>query len=355
MSRNIKYNVIISFSRVKVEKAIGKREIPYYLGKGATDTIIFYKKKIVMSVCRSTKCSKSDIISKTNNTINSQIIKAIILFYANAINFPKLESIKVNISTLKSSIEEYTLEGGELPLILNPKHTRDGNLHFCPTKAIWEETGVGNAARIATSYWLDALDVQDRHTRFNRLWIAFNALFAYFGNKKAEVENLMYIRHQIQANKGCFSKTRKLVAGYTTQQLREQFRWMILCKADMKRSMKRFYDSLISFNEARIIELFRGITQSHQLRPKILSSSFQTGIDAHLSRGGTSEDIEIVILLCIKYAYFLRNQRQHGQIMDYNFKLTHNKEDEELDNINQLLSNLLLEMLDNISTFSVQS
>ncbi len=355
MSRNVKYDVIISFSRAKVENAIGKQEIPYYLGRGATDTITFHKKKIVMSMLRSTKCSRNDVISKTNNTINSQIIKAIILFYANANNFPKLESIKVNITAPKTAIEEYTIEGEELPQVLNPKQARDESLHFCPKEAIWKEVGLGNAARIATSYWLDALNAQDRHTRFNRLWIAFNALFAYFGNKKAEVENLIYIRQQIQANKDCFSKTMKLVAGYTTQQLREQFRWMILCKADMKRSMKRFYDSLISFNEARIIELFRGITQSHQLRPKILSSSFQTGIDAHLSRGGTSEDIEIVILLCIKYAYFLRNQRQHGQIIDYNFKLTHNKEDEELDNINQLLSNLLLEMLDNISTFSVQS
>lgn len=355
MSRNVKYDVIISFSHAKVKNAIGKQMIPYYLGRGAKDTIIFYKKKIVMSMSRSTKCSKSDIVSKTNNTINSQITKAIILYYANADNFPKLESIKINLAAPKSVTEEYTVSGEELPQILNPKHTRDGNLHFCPTEAIWEETGVGNAARIATSYWLDALDVQDRHTRFNRLWIAFNALFAYFGNKKAEVENLIYIRQQIQANKDCFSKTMKLVTGYTTQQLREQFRWMILCKADMKRSMKRFYESLISFNDPRIIELFRGITQSHQLRPKILSSSYQTGIDAHLSGEGTSEDIEIVILLCIKYAYFLRNQRQHGQIMDYNFKLTHNKEDEELDNINQLLSNLLLEILGNISIFRVQS
>ena len=355
MSRNVKYDVIISFSRAKVENAIGKQEIPYYLGRGATDTITFHKKKIVMSMLRSTKCSRNDVISKTNNTINSQIIKAIILFYANANNFPKLESIKVNITAPKTAIEEYTIEGEELPQVLNPKQARDESLHFCPKEAIWKEVGLGNAARISTSYWLDALNIQDRHTKFNRLWIAFNALFAYFGNRRAEVENLIYIRQLLQANKGCFVRTTALVKEYTTQVLREQFRWMILCKADMKRSIKRFYESLISFNDSRILELFKGLSQSHQLQPQITSSDYKNQIDAHLSGVGTSEDIEIVILLCVKYAYFLRNQRQHGQILDYNFKLTPNHEDEELDNINQLLSNLLLEMLDNISTFSVQS
>ena len=67
---------------------------------------------------------------------------------------------------------------------------------------------------------------------------------------------------------------------------------------------------------------------------------------------GTS-DIEIVALLCVRYAYFLRNRRMHGKVIDSSLELHITPEEAELHIINDLLSILILEILTNSDRISV--
>ena len=94
MSKQVKYQVTIKFLWANVEHALGKKDVPRYLGKGAKDKITFFKKKIVMDLTRSNEYSEEDILSNSNNTINSQIIKSLMLYYANAKSFPMIKSIE---------------------------------------------------------------------------------------------------------------------------------------------------------------------------------------------------------------------------------------------------------------------
>lgn len=92
MARNIKYEITIELTgNTKGQVSIGSINVPYYLGQGNTDRIKFMKKKIMMELYRGSVYSESDIISKANNTINSQIIKVLLLYYFSAVSFPSVK------------------------------------------------------------------------------------------------------------------------------------------------------------------------------------------------------------------------------------------------------------------------
>ena len=56
---------------------------------------------------------------------------------------------------------------------------------------------------------------------------------------------------------------------------------------------------------------------------------------------------DIALLLCIKYAYFLRNRYQHGIVIANNFKLAETADEKELPIINDILTTVIFELLQN--------
>ena len=344
MSKHFKYQVTIKFLRAKVDQAMGKKDVPRYLGRGATDKITFYKKKVVMELIRSNEYRVGDILCKSNNTINSQIIKVLMLYYANAQSFPMIKEIVCDeISPNRTNV--FTLQTNDISQQFNIRLARQTGMNFIPIAEMYGETPLGNASRRALSHWLKALNVEDQYVKFNELWVAFNSLFAYYGNKKQERNNLIYIREQIQQNDNLFPLAKGLVQNYTNEQLRNSFRWMLLFTNSIKRGRDNFCESLFAFNDERILNMFKSLINSGRIHDKVVAFGKYPDLQSHLDTQGVTKDIDIVLLLCIKYAYFLRNRYQHGIVIANNFKIKENKDDSELPIINQVLSTLILELL----------
>lgn len=55
----------------------------------------------------------------------------------------------------------------------------------------------------------------------------------------------------------------------------------------------------------------------------------------------------MIPLLTIKYSYFVRNKMFHGEIPDSTFKIHNNNEDIEIDKLNDILSSLICELINN--------
>ena len=70
-------------------------------------------------------------------------------------------------------------------------------------------------------------------------------------------------------------------------------------------------------------------------------------VQTHISSNTTLHDVELIPLLSIKYAYFVRNKMFHGEIPDSTFKIHKNNEDIEIDRLNDILSTLIFELLNN--------
>lgn len=355
MNRKFEYDVTITFAKANVVNSIGVQNIPYYLGKGNTDKIIFHKKKIKLCLFRFKKYSKEDILTKPNNTVNSQIIKSLILYYLNASNFPILKSIKCVIKNSQSEEELLSLNSQDLPNILSNQKEREEGMYINPNQYMWEESKLGNVIRIASSHWLHALNADNSLIKFNHLWIAFNALFGYYGNSKRECENLRYFKSQLLQHDELFSKSINVIKDFDAQRLRNSFRWLLMCKHDLRCAESTFC-SRVDFTDQRILHMFNSVTCSSQILGKIENQDNYTALRLKLDNISTiTNDIEVVALICIRYAYFIRNLHQHGNVLDSLFKLELTQEDSELAIINKLLLTLILEIIQGCDKLKVNA
>lgn len=347
MIAQVKYVVTIRFKGAKTAHTISSPlQIEYYMGRGRTDTFRFLKKKIVFTAYRSKVYSEEDILSHSNNTLNSQILKGIALFYANCLNFPPIKEISIVIH--KSSVEN-TLCFGEFILgqKYNFKSYRNPQYHFLPNEELFKENPLGTSMRIALSHWLMSINSSDEHICFEHLWTAFNAIFSYFDPiDKQEIKKQAYIRDELKRQSAHFDSVSQLVKDYSVATLRE-FRWLLLFKNHLQRD--RNADQLCKFmqryNDKRILLLFSELITSKSVSSHITTSREYTNLLSKLEIEGTNEDMDIILLLCIKYAYFLRNQLFHGHTWSYIFRLGRTAEDKELAHINTLLTKLIMEIL----------
>ena len=91
---------------------------------------------------------------------------------------------------------------------------------------------------------------------------------------------------------------------------------------------------------------FRDIYKCHK-KVRLNQENLFRNVQTHISSNTTLHDVELIPLLSIKYAYFVRNKMFHGEIPDSTFKIHKNNEDIEIDRLNDILSTLIFELLNN--------
>ena len=70
-------------------------------------------------------------------------------------------------------------------------------------------------------------------------------------------------------------------------------------------------------------------------------------VDSHIkSHLHAKADAELVTLIAIKYAYFVRNKLFHGETPDGIFKIRPNNIDLEFERLNSLLEVLVMELIE---------
>ena len=171
-------------------------------------------------------------------------------------------------------------------------------------------------------------------------------IFIYKRNTSKEVDCMSKMRIFIINNKNLFTNTLKITNAYTNNELRD-FRWRSLILNDYATSKKTkaFHDFILRYHDIRIMKLFNEILpyRIDFLNQENLFRNVQT----HISSNTTLHDVELIPLLSIKYAYFVRNKMFHGEIPDSTFKIHKNNEDIEIDRLNDILSTLIFELLNN--------
>jgi DNA-binding sugar fermentation-stimulating protein len=78
------------------------------------------------------------------------------------------------------------------------------------------------------------------------------------------------------------------------------------------------------------------------------NKGFFVEVDTHIQNSITNNansDNEVVSLLTGKYMYFVRNKTFHGEKVDSSFRLSVNKEDNELKFLNSVLEPYLIDLI----------
>lgn len=342
------YHIKILFQGNGIPRSIGRETSKYSGSLNYEDTFIFGSKSCSMVLSRSKKYEDGSILSNANNTITTQIVKALLCYYAISNDFPNIRSISIVRKQHGHDDYAYT----ECNSLIQPiTSTKIRNLVFQQQdiSGLLEETPKGQSLRIAMSYWLKGIASNDEYYKFDHIWRAFNRLFMYQGNSTKEIDCMIDFRNFLIMNSTSFPQSIAITNGYSKDQL-HSFRWskMILNNHDIQSKTKALVDFVKRYHDGRIMALLDEKLSCRRtyLRVEGLDSDVNTYINNHL---GDKCDIELVALMTLKYAYFVRNKVFHGETPDGTFKVKQDNIDKEMSSLNELLEILVYEIMKNHS------
>ena len=348
INRIYHYHVNIRFKGNGPAVRIGRRFSEYPGSQGFKDTFVFFPKSCSMVLSRSRLYADGEILSKANNSINTQIIKALLCYYAVSADFPVVESI--SIVRKKAGQPDYTYT--ECNNILQPIEKSTSRIHSVSLNVLdtlLKETPKGQTLRIAMSYWIKGVASDDVYYKFDHLWRAFNRLFMYEGNHPNENECMRTMRGFILGNPAHFSQSIAITNAYTRDVL-HGFRWsrMILNDYDTRKKTGALVQFVQRYHDSRIMNLLREkLVCRNNYIDDPANPTYRTTIDNHINTNlYTTVNAELVTLLCIKYAYFVRNKMFHGETTDGTFKVRPNNLDIEMKLLNDLLEVLVMELME---------
>lgn len=347
------YNVVIMFCDKNENANIGDKYTEYKGGGSFKDTITFSEDKISMELSRAKKYEDGLILSNANNTINAQIIKALLCYYAISPRFPLIKDLSIYRKDYSGTIYEYNECKSFIQPLGNWQNSYCRPLVFSQSvmDVLLNESPKGQSFRIAMSYWLKGYISNDEYFKFDHYWRAFNRLYMYLGCNSNELNSRIAMRDFILRHERFFSKSISVTNMYSQPEL-HSYRWnkMILNDYNTRSKTEALKDFVLRHHDCRIMQLLK---EKLACRMQFLKDKGLDGIvNLHIKTHNTSiQDGELVTLISIKYAYYIRNRFFHGEVPDGTFKIKNDNIDQEIQRINNLLEVLVWELIENHSLF----
>lgn len=340
------YHIKVDFSIPNKECAIGNIYAKYSNGKNNEDSFHFFSKSFTLIASRSKAYADGTILSNNGNSINGQLLKGLLYYYSLATSFPKISKISIIRKRVKSVDFNYTLDCANIIQPIIPSNNNPFRFNKEVVKEIFNESERGNAYRIALSYWLKGIASSERYYKFDHIWRAFNSLYLYHANTKIDFDGRKHMRQYIIDNPGLFPLTLRIANLYSSNDLRK-FRWraFILNDFGTYKKIVAFKEFVLRYNDERIMNLFKEVLPYRE--DFLKNAGFYGDVVSHINQVPTRKDEELITLLSIKYAYFVRNKMFHGEIPDRTFKIHNDLIDDEIDNLNSILSTLIYEIINN--------
>lgn len=339
------YRIKISFSSASKECTKLKFKTPYPKGNGKTDEIRFSPKMIDIRAYRSRKCTAESIMFNCNNSINAQITKALLFYYAVSSKIPQIDKIRITCFPNKEDEQNAVYTDVLQPLMCVTGTNKTPVRHNALEKIVFNEDECGKSLRIVISYWLKAQSCEDVGIRFDYLWRAFNRIYQYHHNGGTEFDCLYGIRQFLLNNCQLFPET--ICSVVSISALSTTFRWnkMITNNYPTISNTNAFADMIKRYTDSRIMNLFR---ERLSIREEYLRTMnrYQDVLN-HISRNlHTQNDIELVALLCVKYGYYVRNKSFHGETLATTFRIGKDSIYKEFDALNKVFTSLICEFIE---------
>lgn len=342
----------ITFKGEGASARLGRKVSGYSGAHPYSDTFVFYQKKCQLVLSRTKKYEDGTILTNANNSVNAQIIKALLCYYSITRDFPVVDKITIVRKSTRTADFLYT----EVNTITQPLLNKTSRTLSCDpviVNGLMENNQRGQALRIAMSYWLKGISSNDVYYKFEHLWRAFDRLFFYQGNKSTDHDNMVIMRQFILDNSRSFTRSIGITNGYSEEKL-YSYRWvrMILNDYDTQRKTAALVDFVNRYHDGRIMGLLKQklVCRNEYLTNEGLLEKVHSHITSNLT---TRIDAELVTLIAIKYAYFVRNKMFHGEVIDRTFRVKENNLDVEMINLNELMEVLVMELMENYQLLRV--
>lgn len=282
-SRIYHYHVTIDFKGIGPINRIGMKYSGYTGKHSYEDTFVFFARRCSMVLSRTKAFNDGEILSHANNSINTQIIKALLCYYALSRDYPIVDNI--SIVRKRTGMPDYVYS--ECNNIVQPIGNATRRTLTCSLNvldALLDESPKGQTMRIAMSYWLKGISSNDVYYRFDHLWRAFNRLFMYHGNHPKEFNCMVAMRELIINYSTHFSRSIAITNSYSKDEL-HGYRWvrMILNDYDTKQKTDALVAFVQRYHDGRIMELLREkLTCRNNYLDDVNRPDLRTIVDSHI-------------------------------------------------------------------------
>lgn len=349
MTRDNIYTIEILFDLDSRTRTIFVGQVPYFGSASFLDDFKIQNDKIIIEAKRSAIIPLDNIFYNHFSSLYNQILKSLLFYYASTRKFAKIKSIKISRARSQKILEERIFKDNQFNQVLDDSFKLNYQIDQNRLQELFNETSKGQTTLIAVSYLLIANTTLNESDKFEKLWKSFNKLYTHIAGDSKDFNCLRYLRQFVIDNPNILTLSANKVNSLTTNKLRNVIRWrgMLLDNYDTEAKTESFKDFVIRYSDKRIMEIL--LETKYGYRETFLKNKgFFTLVDTHIQNAiaaDTNNDNEVVSLLTGKYMYFVRNKTFHGEKVDSSFRLSVNKEDNELRFLNSVLEPYLVDLI----------
>jgi hypothetical protein len=352
MIRKHKNSIKIEFNE-KHEECKGLETISSsYPGSQGYEDIFYFKSNCIEIEAFRTKSYGRDasILLNPKKSFLQQIMKALIVYYATAKNFPTIKRITRN-GDCSMDFEFYNLNNFA-------RCPKEFSIHPNIAKNAMQENKT--ELRNILSHWICGMGTEDAYTKFDNYWKALERIIKYsYERKEQKKKNEKYKIHEgIKSFKNLLEEKNSSFTRSTELAIRN------LDKIDFKSWLKLFRSCdkkdiirrLKEYEDFRIIAIYEKIYKnvSKSLRKNIDKETDMVAIENHLSEHrNTTKEIDVLCAVSLSYAYKKRCRRFHAEGFNSMFRITPiSPEVTEMKAVADVLSSTVSEAINNLDLFT---
>lgn len=374
------YSVNINFETSDISIPKEEFEMEYKTSSDATDSLVIENGRLTIKCNRTAKINLINIVFSESNSIHNQIIKSLIYYYIRVNRFIPIKNVTINRIQQTGEETIFSLPTAKIGIeqILNDKFTGI-DISATSISNVFSVNDKSRAIQYALTYLLKSKITNEESERFEKLWKAFNSIYYYFGNGANENECHRLMRGFILTNPTLFSKSLHKAKSITAKALQEKVRFYELLSNDYDTKEKivsfiafvfRYQDKFIckilldniSYFEADLKDIFNVdkveskfnkfdnikdiyLTNKSSTDNDIIFKKVREYLEDKVKNPVTNTELEIVVFICIKYCYYLRNKIFHAEKQDLTFRFAKNNMIFELEWVNDILETLIIELI----------
>ena len=316
------------------------KEIIYYSrnGKDFTDNISFNMNKIIITGTRSKQIKIDNLLESVNSTYYYNIIKALLYTYFEKDKF-QVESIKIYIDKVEQKgykkteiIQEFNYE--RLIYINSEKLFRDKKTSDTAMNALMNLT----------------LSFSKKDLQFDFSWKCFNTLIREVFEESNDFEMLKKLRLDLEENYIDYPNISSFIPKMDAPYMSDCRLIAMICNNFPKGNIKKqnkLEEFFKEFTDYRVAEVLK---EKMKCKTKDLNTigkytDVESFYSQHIAQK-TENEIDIIRLVILKYAYYLRCKYFHGEKIPSTFLLV-NHNQEELNRISIPVRILCKDLIEN--------
>lgn len=333
------YKIIIKIEENLFENSINKK-LTYYTtsNKYFSDSISFENQNITISGSRSKKIKNDNILETTNSTYYAVMIKSLLFVYF------KFNAFKVNDISVKIDeklVKTYT------SLDICQIFGQNCEIQISTDKLF----GIKKTSDLLMISLMNlTLSFNKPELQFDYTWKSFNALIREIFQQKKDFYMLKELKEDLEKSLIPYPAITDFIDNMDNMDNKFIQTCMLnkmICNNYPKNSKNKPEDFFNSFNDYRVAEILKDKMECKKdyLTKKNKYSNIKEHYEKCIS-DKTKKDSDVIRILILKYAYYLRCKYFHAEKIPTNF-LINNFNQKELNRISEPLKLICKDLIEN--------